>query len=132
MSQPLMILVAGPYRSGTGDDPAKLAANVAAMESVAWALYQRGHMPVLGEWLALPMLRLAGSHSPGDALWDAHFHPHAERLLAHCDGVLRIGGPSRGADRMVAVAQQLGKPVFQTLEAVPAAGGYIQDAVEPL
>ena len=27
----LMILVAGPYRSGTGDDPVKLAANVDAM-----------------------------------------------------------------------------------------------------
>ena len=29
----LMILIAGPYRSGTGDDPARLAANVAAMEA---------------------------------------------------------------------------------------------------
>jgi hypothetical protein len=29
----LMILVAGPYRSGTGDDPAKLAANMDAMEA---------------------------------------------------------------------------------------------------
>lgn len=26
-----MILVAGPYRSGTNDDPAKMAANVTAM-----------------------------------------------------------------------------------------------------
>ena len=26
---PLMILVAGPYRSGTGDDPVKIQANVA-------------------------------------------------------------------------------------------------------
>lgn len=30
---PLMILIAGPYRSGTGDDPAKLADNVRAMEA---------------------------------------------------------------------------------------------------
>ena len=27
---PMMILVAGPYRSGTGDDPDKLAADVPA------------------------------------------------------------------------------------------------------
>lgn len=121
MSAHLMILVAGPYRSGTGDDPAKLAANVAAMESVAWALYQQGHMPVLGEWLALPMLRLAGSQGPGDEMWDAHFHPHAERLLVHCDGVLRMGGPSGGADRMVAVARQLGKRVFYALDELPVA-----------
>lgn len=26
-----MTLIAGPYRSGTGDDPEKLAANVAAI-----------------------------------------------------------------------------------------------------
>ena len=31
MSPSLKILVAGPYRSGTGDDPARMAAN-----SVAW------------------------------------------------------------------------------------------------
>ena len=29
-----MILVAGPYRSGTGDDPGKMADNVRAMEAV--------------------------------------------------------------------------------------------------
>lgn len=28
----LMILVAGPYRSGTGGDPARIQANVDAME----------------------------------------------------------------------------------------------------
>jgi ADP-ribose pyrophosphatase len=28
-----MILIAGPYRSGTGDDPAKMHANVEFMES---------------------------------------------------------------------------------------------------
>jgi hypothetical protein len=29
----MMILIAGPYRSGTNDDPAKIAANVHTMES---------------------------------------------------------------------------------------------------
>src|SRR5829696_127799 len=38
--KPLLILVAGPYRSGTGEDPAKLAENVRAME--AYALPHRG------------------------------------------------------------------------------------------
>ena len=28
----MMILIAGPYRSGTGDDPEKMAANVRLME----------------------------------------------------------------------------------------------------
>jgi ADP-ribose pyrophosphatase len=57
----MMILVAGPYRSGTGDDPARMAANVAAMEAFVLPLYRKGHTPVLGEWLALPVLHAAGA-----------------------------------------------------------------------
>jgi ADP-ribose pyrophosphatase len=29
----MLILIAGPYRSGTGDDPGKISANVEAMEA---------------------------------------------------------------------------------------------------
>jgi hypothetical protein len=42
-------------------------------------------------------------------------------VLARCDGVLRIGGPSEGADRMVAVAQRLGKAVYRDLDEIPDA-----------
>ncbi len=108
----MQILVAGPYRSGTGDDPARMAANVAAMQAVCLPLYAKGHMPVLGEWLALPMLALAGSTQVGDLVYEELFHAHATRLLSHCDAVLRIGGASAGADQMVAVARSLGLAVF--------------------
>ena len=117
----LQILVAGPYRSGTGDDPVKMAANVAAMEAQCLPLYAAGHMPVLGEWLALPMLALAGSKQVGDALYEELFHTHCERLLSHCDAVLRLRGESSGADRMVAVARGLGLPIYCSLEEIPAA-----------
>ena len=115
----MMILVAGPYRSGTGDDPERIAANVAAMEACALPLYERGHMPLLGEWLALPIVHAAGSRVIGDAIYDAVFHPHCERLLARCDAVLRIGGPSEGADRMVAAARQRGLLVYRDLAEIP-------------
>lgn len=117
----MMILVAGPYRSGTGDDPAKMAANVAAMESHVLPLYRKGHTPVLGEWLALPVLHAAGSRSVGDAVYDEIFHAHCERLLGHCDAVLRVGGSSEGADAMVAAARQRGLLVYHDIEEVPAA-----------
>lgn len=117
----LQILIAGPYRSGTGDDPDKMAANVAAMEAQCLPLYAAGHMPVLGEWLALPMLALAGSRQVGDAVYEALFHTHCERLLSHCDAVLRLKGDSSGADRMVAVARGLGLPIYCSLEEIPAA-----------
>ncbi|MET0982484.1 MAG: NUDIX domain-containing protein [Telluria sp.] len=117
----MMILVAGPYRSGTGDDPARIAANVATMEEYALPLSERGHVPVLGEWLALPLVHAAGSQVPGDAVYDALFHPHCERLLSHCDAVLRVGGPSAGADRMVAAAEARGLLVYRDLAGIPDA-----------
>jgi len=115
----LMILVAGPYRSGTGDDPAKLAANVAAMEAYALPLFRAGHIPLIGEWLALPLVALAGSRRIGDAPFDEVFHPIAERLLLRCDAILRVGGPSQGADRLVAVARERGLAVYTDLREVP-------------
>ena len=38
----LMILIAGPYRSGTGDDPELMARNLRELESVALPLYRAG------------------------------------------------------------------------------------------
>lgn len=117
---PLLILVAGPYRSGTGDDPARIAENVRAMEDAALQLYRAGHLPVLGEWFALPLIARAGSRRMGDAAWDGIFHPVSDRLARRCDACLRIGGPSAGADRMTAIFERLGRPVYRRLEDVPA------------
>jgi len=114
-----MILIAGPYRSGTGDDPVKLNANVAAMEAFAMPVFRAGHVPVIGEWFGLPLVRLAGSTRIGDEAFNEVFHPIAERLLEHCDAVLRVGGASQGADMLVAVAERRGLPVYRRLEDVP-------------
>jgi len=118
-NQPLMILIAGPYRSGTGDDPAKMAANVELMESVALPIFRAGHIPVLGEWFALPLVKLAGSTQIGDDAFNEIFHPIAERLLTHCDAVLRVGGPSQGADLMVKIAHDNKLLVFHDLADIP-------------
>jgi hypothetical protein len=118
----LMILIAGPYRSGTGDDPERLAANVRAMEAYALPLFAAGHIPVVGEWFALPLVALAGSTRVGDGPFNAIFHPIAERLLDRCDAVLRVGGPSQGADEMVRIAEEQGKAVYTRLEEVPGCG----------
>jgi hypothetical protein len=113
-----LILIAGPYRSGTGDDPAKMAANVRLMEAYALPLFRAGHLPVVGEWLALPLVSLAGSRTVGDAAFNEIFHPIAERLVARCDAVLRVGGPSEGADLMVRLAQERGLKVYRRLRDV--------------
>jgi hypothetical protein len=117
----LMILVAGPYRSGTGDDTARIAANLHAMQAAALQLFRAGHVPLTGEALALPLIELAGSHAIGDAVFNEVFHPLARRLVARCDACLRIGGASQGADDMVALAQAHGATIYHRLEDVPAA-----------
>ena len=114
-----MILVAGPYRSGTGDDPQRMAANVRVMERYALPIYRAGHVPVVGEWLALPLVALAGSRTVGDELFNEIFHPIAERLLERCDAVLRVGGASQGADLMVDTARARGLAVYHALRDVP-------------
>lgn len=115
----MMILIAGPYRSGTGDDPALMAANLERLEAAAWPLFQKGHVPMIGEWAALPILRGAGGGMPGSALYDAVMHPTAHRLLEKCDGVLRLPGASAGADNDVKIARARGIPVWFSLDEVP-------------
>ena len=88
MSKPLMILVAGPYRSGTNDDPTLIQANVSAMTDVALRLFRMGHLPVLGEWFALPLIEHAGSKKIGDAIFDEIFHPISRDLVVRCEACL--------------------------------------------
>lgn len=117
--KPLMMLVAGPYRSGTGDDPARIADNVRAMTDMALRLFRAGHLPVLGEWFALPLIEHAGSTRIGDAVFNEIFHPISRTLVSKCDACLRIGGPSKGADEMVALSRSLGKAVYFDFAEVP-------------
>jgi hypothetical protein len=116
---PLMILIAGPYRSGTGDDPALMERNLRTLEAVALPLYRAGHIPLIGEWLALPLLREAGSKRPGDAIYAEILYPIANRLLARCDGVLRLPGASKGADEDVRLAHERGLHVWYSINDVP-------------
>jgi hypothetical protein len=114
-----MILVAGPYRSGTNDDPTLIAKNVSAMTDAALRLFRAGHLPVMGEWFALPLIEHAGSKGVGDPIFDEIFHPISRRLVAKCDACLRIGGASKGADEMVAIAKEYGKSIYYSIEGIP-------------
>ncbi|GAA1635153.1 DUF4406 domain-containing protein [Actinoplanes couchii] len=117
----MMILIAGPYRSGTGDDPALLDANLRRLEEAAWPVFQAGHVPMIGEWVALPVLRGAGGTSVADPVAEQIMYPTAERLLELCGAVLRLPGASKGADQDVAIAQKRGIPVYYDVASIPAA-----------
>lgn len=117
-----MILIAGPYRSGTGDDQQKMAANLALLESMALPIFEKGHVPMIGEWAALPLLHAAGGGEPGSAAYDRIMHPTAHRLLAKCDGVLRLPGDSIGADNDVRIARERNIHVWFDVNDIPAVG----------
>lgn len=116
-----MILIAGPYRSGTNDDPVLIQKNLDYLESVALPIFRLGHMPIVGEWLALPIMKLAGSKKIGDAVFQEIQYPVAHRMLEKCDAVLRLEGASTGADNDVRVAKELGLKVYYRLEDIPGA-----------
>ena len=118
-SRPLLILIAGPYASGTGGDPALMQRNLERLEEAAWPIFAAGHIPMIGEWVALPVLRSAGGHGPLDPLATEVMYPTAQRLLQHCDAVLRLPGESRGADQDVAIARERGLPVYSTIAEIP-------------
>ena len=116
--RPLLILIAGPYRSNTGDDPAKIAENMRRMNEAGLAVFRLGHIPVTGEALALPLIEVAGSKETGDPIFNEIFHPIARRLIVRTDAVLRIGGPSRGADEMIALARKAGKRIYLAISEI--------------
>jgi hypothetical protein len=119
MSKPMMILIAGPYASGTGGDPELMRRNLDRLEEAAWPIFAAGHLPMIGEWVALPVLSSAGATGPSDPLAEQVMYPTADRLLWHCDAVLRLPGESKGADQDVAIARERGLPVYFSLDEVP-------------
>ena len=44
----MLILIAGPYRSGTGNDPKLIKRNMDNLESVALPIFRKGHIPMIG------------------------------------------------------------------------------------
>ncbi len=91
-------------------------------------LFEKGHVPMIGEWVALPIWRAAGGCVIGDAEYDRILHPTAHRLLERSEGVLRLPGASTGADMGVKIAQARGIPVWFALEDVPEAMGMAEIA----
>lgn len=115
----MIVLIAGPVRSGTNGDEGLMHENLARMEKAALAVYQKGHIPVIGEWLAFPLATAEGSKKVGDPISEAYLYPVAHRLLTRCDAVLRLQGESTGADNDVRIANELGLAVYQTLDDMP-------------
>ncbi len=113
---PLWVMVCGPYTSG-GADAAQRERNLAALNEAALAVLERGHVPIVGVNLALPMVAAAGDPEAEERI----LLPVSLALAERCDACVRIGGPSRGADAEVAAFAARGAAVFERVEDLPRA-----------
>ena len=111
----MWVMVAGPYTAGSADQEQRRA-NLSALNQVALAVFERGHIPVIGVNNALPVIAEAG-----EARFDELMMPISLAMAARCDAVQRVGGASQGADQEVARFQATGKPIFRSLEELPSA-----------
>ena len=109
----MWIMIAAPYTSG-GADATLRAARLAEMNHAALALLRLGHVPVIGVNMALPIIATAEAD-----VFDEVMMPISLAFAERCDAVLRLGGPSQGADQEVARFVAAGKPVYVALTDIP-------------
>lgn len=106
-------MIAGPYRSGS-NDPGVWEENLKQMNQFAHAVFLKGHTPVIGVNMALPIIQEVGEEH-----YDALMMPISLALTEVCDAILRIGGPSSGADQEVEQFQKRGQRVYRDLSEIP-------------
>jgi hypothetical protein len=111
----MWIMIAGPYTAGAAGAEGR-AANLRRLNAAALVLFERGHVPIVGVNLALPLVEAAGMDR-----FDEIMMPLSLAATERCDACLRIGGPSRGADEEAARFRARGLPVYERIEDVPDA-----------
>ena len=121
MSKSMLILISGPYLSGTNGDEGLISENLQRMESYALPLFKKGHLAIVGEWAAWPVIKSAGGSTHASDEFKEFQYPVAHRLLEHCDAVLRIPGDSQGADIEMEKARALGKLIYTDFNQIPDA-----------
>jgi len=106
-------MIAGPYTSGSNDKK-QWKRNHEELNRYAYQVFLKGHIPVIGVNVALPIIEVAGSH-----MFDDVMMPISLALAERCDAVLRIGGSSKGADEEVEVFKKRELPVYYGLNEIP-------------
>lgn len=111
----MWIMVAGPYTAGAKTEQDRQE-NLTAMNIAAAELWRKGHTPIIGVNVALPIIDAVGHEHFDDIMM-----PISLAAADRCDACLRIGGPSTGADEEVALFNIKGLPVYFAIEQVPDA-----------
>lgn len=109
----LWIMVAGPYRSSARSDQERQA-NLDVLNRAAVSIFRKGHIPIVGVNLALPLIAVAGLDA-----YDEIMMPISLAAAERCDAVLRVGGRSSGADLEVELIRRNGGVAFADESAIP-------------
>jgi ketosteroid isomerase-like protein len=115
----MWIMIAGPYRTGARSAEER-AHNLHELNLAASEVFRRGHVPVIGVNMALPIIEAAGENS-----YDEIMMPLSLAAADRCDGVLRLGGECSGADLEVERVRARGGAVFPSIDAIPYAPGSV-------
>ena len=107
------IMIAGPYTSGSTDKE-KWKQNHIELNKVAYEVHLKGHIPVIGVNVALPIIETVGFDK-----FDELMMPISLAMAERCDAVLRVGGKSTGADQEVDIFRKKGLPIYYNLDEVP-------------
>ena len=108
-------MIAGPYRTGARSAQQR-ARNLRALNRAGLEVHRRGHVPVVGVNLALPIIEATGGSS-----YDEIMLPLCLALAERCDAILRLGGESPGADLEVERVRARGGAVYASVEEIPRA-----------
>lgn len=106
-------MIAGPFSSGAANSE-ELQINHNALNEAALQVFEKGHIPIIGVNLALPIIDIAGEDRLEEIMM-----PLSLALAERCEACLRVGGASRGADQEVEMFNQRGLLVFNKIDEVP-------------
>ena len=110
---PLWIMISGPYATGA-KTRADRERHLGALNRAAYEVLRRGHVPVVGVNLALPIIWAVEQDVTDEVMM-----PLSLAMADRCDAVLRIGGASVGADQEVERIQARGGKVYSSVEELP-------------
>ena len=108
----MLIAVAGPYSADTAEARQR---NLDAMNQAAAEVFKRGHMPVIGVNLALPVVAFLKEPDPYEAIMAISL-----AVVDKCDAILIIG-ESPGVYRERDLIRAKGLPVYNSINEIPTA-----------
>jgi hypothetical protein len=107
----MKIAIAGPYSAPTGKERQQ---NLDAMNEAAAVIYEMGHIPLIGVNAALPVLEKSEIDDEYKLIMDISL-----AVVENCDALLLLA-ESPGANRERDLVTSLGKPVYRSLNEIPA------------